>query len=131
MAEATAARALRIFPEHMDSHCVMIFICFGQKRWNELVQHAKEYLRLLEICGTSPEHFGTLVNCCVNDAWNIHMLLGIARYEIGDPKFRNSFETAIRVSPKPIVAAEAAAKFLSTNAEDALAKTYMQLARTI
>jgi glycosyltransferase involved in cell wall biosynthesis/Flp pilus assembly protein TadD len=128
LAEDTAIHALAIHQDHIDSHFLMIVICFDQKRWQDLIYHANQYLRLLELVDTNPAHFGTLVSCSLNEAWNIHVLSGIARHEIGDPKFAASFEKAVKVAPEPFLAARAAGIYFTEAGFAEEAKRYFNLA---
>ncbi len=128
LAEDIACQALTIYPDHIDSHFLMIVICFDQRRWKDLIAHANHYLRLLKLVDTNPAYFGTLVSCSLNEAWNIHVLLGIARYEIGDPKFTDSFKKAIKVSPEPFLAARAAGIYFANAGVAELAKSYLEMA---
>jgi len=129
--EDIALQALTICPDHIDSHFLMIVICFDQKRWKDLIDHANQYLHLLETIDTNPAHFGTLVSCSLNEAWNIHVLLGIARYEIGDPEFTNSFEKAVKVAHEPFLAARAAGIYFAEAGVAEHAKPYLELAKQL
>jgi tetratricopeptide (TPR) repeat protein len=128
MAENIANKALAMYPDHIDSHCMMIFICFSQKRWKDLIYHANRYLKLLDILYADPAHFGTLSICSMNEAWNIHVLMGIASYEIGDPKFADFIEKAVKAAPEPFLAARAAGIYFSNAGVTEYAKSYLDLA---
>ncbi|MFH1993503.1 MAG: glycosyltransferase [Pseudomonadota bacterium] len=128
MAENIANKALAMYPDHIDSHCMMIFICFNQKRWKDLIYHADRYLKLLDILYADPAHFGTLSSCSLNEAWNIHVLMGIASYEIGDPKFADFIEKAVKAAPEPFLAARAAGIYFSNAGVTEYAKSYLELA---
>ncbi|MBU2621296.1 MAG: glycosyltransferase [Proteobacteria bacterium] len=127
-AEEIAQKALAKDPGHIDSHYMMIVICYDQKRWDDLIYHAEQYLRLLETVEINPAHFGTLILCSLNEAWNIHVLLGIARHDLGDPKFEESFEKAINVAPEPFLAARAAGIYFSNAGVSEHAIKYLELA---
>ena len=128
MAENIANKALAMYPDHIDSHCMMIFICFDQKRWKDLICHADRYLKLLDILCADPAHFGTLSNCSINEAWNIHVLMGIASYEIGDSKFVDFIEKAVKAAPEPFLAARAAGIYFSNAGVAEYAKSYLEFA---
>jgi len=130
-AEETAAQALALYPDHIDSHFIMIVIAFDQKRWKDLLHHATRYLDLLGLLETDPTRFGSLVTCSVNEAWNIHVLLGIARYETGDPQFIDSFDQALKTAADPFVAARAAGLFFADAGAAGHARRYFELANTL
>ncbi|HET6461643.1 MAG TPA: tetratricopeptide repeat protein [Syntrophales bacterium] len=103
-----ATQALTKYPDHIDSHFMMIVICFDEKRWKDLVYHAECYLRLLDVLNTDPPHFGTLMTCSYNEEWNVHVLLGIAHAELGqEVNSQKSFDKAIRYAPEQFIALRA------------------------
>lgn len=131
LAEETAMRALSLYPDHIDSHFLMIVICFDQKRWESLIAHARQYLRLLALVDADPVHFGALVSCSLSEAWNIHVLLGIARFEHGDPDFSESFQKAIEIAPEPFLAARAAGIYFTDAGFAREAKKHLDLANQL
>ncbi|MDQ5985814.1 MAG: Beta-barrel assembly-enhancing protease [Syntrophus sp. SKADARSKE-3] len=123
-----ARQALDIYPDHINSHFIMIVIYFDQKRWQDLIIHGNRYLKLMDLLSTNPAHFDTLVSCSLNEAWNIHVLLGIARYEIGEPGFADSFTTAMKIASDPFTVARAAGIYFANAGAVQPALKYLRLA---
>lgn len=108
VARETALNALKRYPDHIDSHFMMVVICFDQKSWEELIYHAERYIELAKILNADPSRFGNLITCSLNEEWNMHVLMGIAFIEIGQTvNSQKSFEKAIRVAPEPFIALRA------------------------
>ena len=131
-AREVAMKALNIYPDHIDSHFMMIVICFDQKRWNDLIYHADRYLRLLDVLNADPSHFGTLMTCSLNEEWNIHVLMGIASFELGqEANSQKSFEKAIKSAPEPFVAMRAIGIYCYNKHFMAKSLVYLEKARDL
>lgn len=132
MSREVAMSGLKKYPDHIDSHFMMIVISFDQKFWKDLVYHADRYLRLVEVMNADPAHFGTLVTCSLNEEWNIHVLMGIARAELGqDVNSQNSFEKAINSAPEPFIALRAIGIYFNNKHFFAKALIYLEKARQL
>lgn len=129
-ARETALQSLAQFPDHLDSHFMMIVICFENKSWEELVGHGESYLRLVRELEENPARFGRLATCSLNDAWNIHVLVGIARYELGDHvRAEESFARAEATAPEPFLAVRAIGIFFARKGMKDRARHYLEKAR--
>jgi glycosyltransferase involved in cell wall biosynthesis/cytochrome c-type biogenesis protein CcmH/NrfG len=103
-----AIHALEKYPDHIDSHFMMIVLSFDEKRWTDLIYHADRYLQLLDILDAEPSKFGNLVTCSLNEEWNMHVLLGIAHAELGqEANSQKSFNNAIQSALEPFIALRA------------------------
>lgn len=131
LAQDMAQEALSLYPDHIDSHFLMIVISFDQKLWHDLIEHGNNYIRLLEMINTNPGRFGTLVSCSLNEAWNIHILLGIARYVLNDSGYSDSFQHALEIAPVPFLAARAAGIYLAETGSDREAHKYLDQANKL
>ena len=104
-AEKLALQTLYLYPDHIDSHFILIRIDYDQSRWSSLTCHCKRYLNLISLYKKHPENFGTIVVSTINEIWNIYVLLGISNYERGNKKQANSsFKLAASTAPKPFMA---------------------------
>ena len=130
-AEETALNALKISADHMDSHFIMTIICFDLKRWKDVVHHADQYFRLLATGKKDAAAYGTLLRCSANDKWNVHLLLGIARYESGDAHFDQSLKAGLKAAPDPFLVARAAGIYFSNSGNSDIAKPYLKVAHKI
>jgi len=132
MAREVAMNALTKFPDHIDSHFMMIVICFDEKCWKDLVYHADRYLQLVDILNADPSHFGTLATCSLNEEWNIHVLMGIACIELGrEVNSQKSFEKAIQSAPEPFIALRAIGIYLHNKKHIAESFLYLEKARQL
>ncbi|MDP3027961.1 MAG: glycosyltransferase [Deltaproteobacteria bacterium] len=108
-AEEISKSALKKYPDHIDSHYVLSLVYFDQKKWSQLIDHGNQYVRLIKLIKTSPEHFDNLVTCAVNEEWNVQVLMGIAYFELDQvAKSKDAFETAFSCAPEPFIALRAA-----------------------
>ncbi|MCX5846820.1 MAG: glycosyltransferase [Deltaproteobacteria bacterium] len=132
MASEVAMNALKKYPDHIDSHFMMIMICFDQKRWKDLIYHADRYLRLMDVLHADPSHFGTLVTCSLNEEWNIHVLMGIACIELGqEVNSQKSFEKAIQSALEPFIALRAIGIYFYNKNFMAKSLLYLEKARRL
>jgi len=131
-ARETALQSLARFPDHLDSHFIMIVICFDTQNWRELVHHGDCYLRLVKELEENPARFGRLASCSLNDAWNIHVLIGIAHYELGDKtRAEDSFARAEATAPEPFLAVRAIGIFFARKGMKDRARHYLGKAHRI
>jgi glycosyltransferase involved in cell wall biosynthesis/Tfp pilus assembly protein PilF len=108
IAREMAVNALKKYPDHIDSHFMMIVICFDQKSWKDLIYHADRYLQLVDNLNADSSKFGNLITCSLNEEWNMHVLTGIAAVELGRMvNSQKSFEKAIQSAPEPFIALRA------------------------
>jgi len=132
MAREKAVAALKKHPGHIDSHFMMIVICFDEMCWQDLIFHANRYLRLIDDLNEDPARFGNIVNCSLNEEWNIHILLGIAFVEMeraGTAK--KSFEKAVQTAPDPFLALRAVGIYSHKKNRMASARSYLEQARQL
>lgn len=108
-AEEISKSAIKKYPDHIDSHYVLSLVYFDQKKWSQLIDHGNEYVRLIKLIKTSPEHFDNLVTCAVNEEWNVQVLIAIAYFELNQvAKSNDAFETAVSCAPEPFIVLRAA-----------------------
>jgi glycosyltransferase involved in cell wall biosynthesis len=130
LARETALAALKGYPDHIDSHFMMIVICFDEKCWQELIYHADRYLRLVEDLNADPAGLGLLVTCSLNEAWNMYVLTGIAHAELGRGEdSRRSFAEAVRSAPEPFLALRAIGIFYYNKNLLAQSRVYLERAQ--
>lgn len=128
-AEEIALSALKKYPKHIDSHFVLIVVYFDQKQWHRLIDHGKEYIRLIELLRKSPMAFDNLVTCTVNEGWNMHVLMGIAYFELGQSdNSKEAFEIAVSCAPEPFMASRAAGIYFYNKKEFSKAWAYLERA---
>lgn len=108
-AEKVSISALKKYPQHIDSHFVLILVYFDQQKWHRVIEHSSEYIRLIHLLRTTPEVFDNLVTCSVNEEWNIYALIGIAYFELNQiEKSHNAFQISVSQAPEPFIALRAA-----------------------
>ena len=126
-AEEISFSALKKYPKHIDSHFMLILVYFDTQRWSELIEHGSEYLRLTNLLRTSPVLFDNLVTCSLNDAWNMHVLIGIGHFELGRPDEASAaFEEAASSAPEPFIALRAVGIYFYNKKEMGLARWYLE-----
>jgi tetratricopeptide (TPR) repeat protein len=97
-AEEICLRGLAKNPMHLDSHYLLSFISFNQKRWEKLLYHGHEYHRLVEEIMTKPGEFGQMVHNTINHRWRVHAHMGLALEELHDAEgAQKEFSVAIRL----------------------------------
>jgi glycosyltransferase involved in cell wall biosynthesis len=112
-AEEIACSALIRDPRHFDSHFVLMLTSYERGEWGKVIQYGAEYLRLVHSFRAAPVEFENLVTCSVNEEWNMHILIGIARYELGQiAMFDESVELAVISAPERYVPLRAAGIYL-------------------
>ncbi len=113
-AKEISLTALKKYTKHIDSHFVLILVYFDQKYWSELIDHGIEYIRLINLLKTSPVIFDNLVTCSLNEEWNMHVLIGIGYFELGQiDNASDSFERAASFSAGTIHCSESSRNILS------------------
>lgn len=128
-AEEISLSALNKYPKHIDSHFMLILVYFDTKRWAELIEHGSEYVRLIELLRTSPVLFDNLVTCSLNDAWNMHVLIGIGHFELGHSDEASvAFEKAASSAPEPFIALRAVGIYFYNKKEMGRARRYLERA---
>ncbi|HEC98958.1 MAG TPA: glycosyltransferase [Proteobacteria bacterium] len=126
-AEQIALDALNRYPNHIDSHFVLLLIAYERGEWRKVIQHGSEYLKLVLRLHAAPVEFDNLVTCSVNEAWNMHVLIGIARFELGQiAMFEESVERAVESAPKWYVALRAAGIYLYNKGDGERARRYLE-----
>ncbi len=131
-AREKARESLAVFPDHMDAHFMMIVIGFDDKNWEDVVNHGESYLRLIAALERDPARFGRLVCCSLNEAWNIHVLVGIAYDERGEAKkAEESFRQAEASAPEPFLPLRAVGIHYARKGRAALARHYLEKARSL
>jgi len=115
-AEKLALQTLNLYPDHIDSHFILIRIYYDQFRWSSLTYHCNQYLNLTSLYKKHPENFGIVVVSTINETWNIYVLLGISNLELGKKEQAiSSFELAASSAPKPFMAWRAAGIYCHEN----------------
>ncbi len=107
-AEEVALSGSKRFSRHIDAHYILTAIYYDLQQWSRTIEHGHKYLNLVKLLRTSPEDFGNLMICSLNEEWNIHVLVGIACFEQGQEiNSQESFEKAVQKAPEPFVALRA------------------------
>jgi glycosyltransferase involved in cell wall biosynthesis len=128
-AEKISISALKKYPKHIDSHFILGLVYFDQKQWSRLIEHGKEYVQLIKRLKEFPETFDNLVNCSVNEAWNLKVLMGIAYFELHQSKeSKNAFKEAVSSAPEPSVASRAIGIFFYNKKYPERALEYFKMA---
>ncbi len=126
-AEEIAWSALSRDPRHFDSHFVLMLTSYERGEWGKVIQYGAEYLRLVHRFRAAPVEFENLVTCSVNEEWNMHILIGIARYELGQVvMFDESVERAVISAPERYVPLRAAAIYLYNKGCRQKARPYLE-----
>jgi glycosyltransferase involved in cell wall biosynthesis/thioredoxin-like negative regulator of GroEL len=128
-AEEMALSALKKYPKHIDAHFILILVYYDQKQWSRLMDHGNEYIRLIQLLRKSPMAFNNLVTCSLNEEWNIHVLIGIAYFELGQAeRSEEAFEMAVSCAPEPFMALRAAGIYFHKKKQLARAWPYLERA---
>ena len=100
-AEAYAKMALERFPDHLDSHFILVMTYHRLKDWDRMKKNSDAYFNLLETARSSPAHFGYIVNNTNGEAWRVHFAIGDYHLEKNDiPQSKKAFEDALSGAPK-------------------------------
>lgn len=131
-AEETALAALKKYPNHIDSLFILILIYYDKKRPAELINHASEYIRLINLLKTSPTIFDNMVTCSLNEEWNVQVLMGIGCFELGQTENAyNAFEKAVSSAPEPFIALRAVGIYFYNKKEPERARLYLERAQCL
>jgi glycosyltransferase involved in cell wall biosynthesis/Tfp pilus assembly protein PilF len=126
-AEGIALGALNRYPKHIDSHLILLLIAYERGEWRKVLQHGSEYLRLMLRLHATPVEFDNLITCSVNEEWNMHILMGIARFELGQiAMFEKSVEQAVESAPERYVALRATGIYLYNKGYGERARPYLE-----
>jgi glycosyltransferase involved in cell wall biosynthesis len=79
-AEAYSLRALKKFPEHLDSFYTLAMISAERGKWEDVVSYGDNYLRLLNIFEDHPDQAGLVVNNTLKEGPGIHLIMGHAHH---------------------------------------------------
>jgi glycosyltransferase involved in cell wall biosynthesis len=79
-AEDYSLRALKKFPEHLDSFYTLAIIAADRKKWEDVVSYGDNYLRLLKVFEDQPDHAGLVVNNTLKEGPGIHLIMGHAHH---------------------------------------------------
>ena len=127
-AEELSLEALRKDPRHIDSLFMLSLIAYDRMQWTRVLENGREYVRLLEMLRTSPERFGNLVTCAMNEEWNIHFLMAVACHETGQPDTASRhLDTAVSTAPDPLVPLRAAGIYFFNAKALPEARKYLQM----
>ncbi|MBA3036700.1 MAG: glycosyltransferase, partial [Desulfobacterium sp.] len=128
-AEKISKSALKKYSDHIDSYFVLSLVCFDQKKWAHLINYGNEYIRLIKLLNKSPERFGNLLTCTVNEQWNVQVLIGVAYFELN--LFKDSdhaFDKAVSCAPEPFIALRAAGIYFHNQKKHIKALEYLKRA---
>lgn len=107
-AESMTLSAIDIDKRHIDSHYLLTLLYFDQAKWDKVITHGRNHVRLCRRMKNKPEEFGTLIANTLNESWNVLVLTGIAHHEKGSSKdAEKSFRSAISTAPRPFLALRA------------------------
>jgi glycosyltransferase involved in cell wall biosynthesis len=73
-------RALKKFPDHLDSFYTLAMIAAERKKWEDVVSCGDNYIRLLKFFEDHPDRAGLVVNNTMKEGPSIHLLLGHAHH---------------------------------------------------
>jgi len=98
--EKYALRALNRWPEHLDSHFVLVLVYHRMKNWEYLKRSADNYLKILRVLWEDPGRFGYTINNSANEEWRVRLALGDFYLERGEEeKAKEEFNRALLVTP--------------------------------
>ncbi|MFH2043932.1 MAG: glycosyltransferase [Pseudomonadota bacterium] len=129
-AEEVSKSAIKKYSDHIDSHYILSLVFFDLKKWAQLIDYGKKYIQLAKLMKTSPEHFGNLVTCTVNEEWNIQVLIAIAYFELKFYEESNdAFDKAVSCAPQPFIALRAAGIYFYNQKKYNKALEYLKKAK--
>jgi len=107
-AEEVALSSIERFPKHIDAHYILTAVYYDSQQWSRTIEHGHKYLNLVQLLRTSHADFGNFMTCTLKEGWNMHVLIGIACFELGqEVNSQESFDKAIKYAPEPFVALRA------------------------
>jgi len=99
-AEKYALEALKRFPNHLDSHFILVMAYHGLKDWARVKEVSDDYFNLLKAVQEHPGRFGYIVNNTTGEAWRVHLVLGDYYLEQGDVhRCKEAFDHAFSGAP--------------------------------
>jgi len=129
-AEKIALLSLSKFSLHIDAHYILTAIYYDLHQWLQTIDHGHKYLSLVKSLKISPEDFGNLMTCSLNEEWNIHVLIGIACSELGqEVNSQESFKKAVQCTPEPFVALRAIGVYFYNKKNMEKSFSYLEKAR--
>jgi tetratricopeptide (TPR) repeat protein len=100
-AEAYAVRALEKYPDHLDSHFVLVMTYHGLKIWDRMKTSSDAYFKILDVVRHSQGDFGYIVNNTAGEAWRVYFTIGDYHLENNDiPQSKKAFKEALAGAPK-------------------------------
>lgn len=75
-------RALKIFPDHLDSLYMMTLIATEDRQWDSLIRYGLRFLELRDDYENHPENTGIILNASIREGNNIHLLVGHAYHAL-------------------------------------------------
>ena len=82
-AEDIAIESISKCPWHIDAHFVLIIVYYELQKWQKLIEHGEEYIKLVTLLEAHPEEFGNIITNSLDEQWNIHSLIAFAQFELG------------------------------------------------
>jgi tetratricopeptide (TPR) repeat protein len=79
-AEEYSLRALKKYPDHLDSFYALAMVVAERKQWEAVVSYGDNYLRLLKRFEDHPDQAGLVVNNTMKEGPGIHLLMGHAHH---------------------------------------------------
>lgn len=94
--------ALKIYPDHLDSHYTLAMVAAERSEWNDVIHYGNRFLELREIFENNPERAGLVINSTTNEAPAVHLLVGHAYHDLGEAeKMEEEYQAAASVAEKP------------------------------
>jgi glycosyltransferase involved in cell wall biosynthesis len=79
-AEEYSMRALKKYPDHLDSFYTLAMIKAERKTWGDVISLGDNYLRLREFFEDHPDQAGLVVNNTMKEGPSVHLVIGHAHY---------------------------------------------------
>ena len=99
-ARGLAEKALKVFPNHADSHYMLALAAYAEKDRRMFEHHFEGYRRAKEIFANDPAQFTEIVNNTFGSEWMLSLFRGFFSMDEGDDKKAlKEFEIARRQSP--------------------------------
>jgi len=99
-AEFYGLEAVRRYPLHVDSYCLLCSIYWAQGRYQEFLTTSARYLELLQLLETDPGEFGLVGIFTERILWKVHVFRGVALSRLGQTREREeAFQSALKAAP--------------------------------
>ena len=99
-AKEMALEALNLWPNHLDSHFVLVILYHKQRLWQKLGYHIKEFFRISQDIKISPELFAGAVLNTPGEIWRVWIAYGdLLLASQDDTAAHKAFESAISLAP--------------------------------